>query len=99
MKKLEINGIGQLLSYVNNNYDHNPKLVFEVVEKALDVVVLTFGDLDSKEVFINRVNNHYQFIQGLEDKAEAPQFLTYEPKPKSEFSIKDIIKTQANEVM
>jgi hypothetical protein len=91
-KETNILNIDQLLSYINNNYDHNPKLVIEVVKKALDVMIFTFGDFDSKEVFINKVTKHYQFIQGLEDKAEAPLFLTDEPKPQSEFSIKDITK-------
>jgi hypothetical protein len=55
-------------------------------------MIYTFGDFDSKEVFINKVANHYQFIQGLEDSAEAPLFLTDKPKPRSEFSIKDVAK-------
>jgi len=38
------------------------------------------------------VANHHQFIQGLEDSAEAPLFLTDKPKPRSEFSIKDVAK-------
>ena len=91
-KETNILDIDQLLSYINNNYDHNPKLVIEVVKKALDVMIFTFGDFDSKEVFINKVTNHYQFIQGLEDKADAPLFLTDEVKPQSEFRIKDITK-------
>ena len=90
-KETNILDIDQLLSYINNNYDHNPQLVIEVVKKALDVIIFTFGDFDTK-VFINKVTNHYQFIQGLEDKAESPLFLTDEVKPQSEFSIKDITK-------
>jgi len=64
MKQKETNilNIDQLLSYIKDNYDHNPKQVINVVQKALDVMIFTFGDFDSKEVFINKVTDHYQFI-------------------------------------
>jgi len=94
MKQKETNilNIEQLLSYIEDNYDHHPRQVINIVQKALDVMIYTFGDFDSKEVFINKVANHHQFIQGLEDSAEAPLFLTDKPKPRSEFSIKDVAK-------
>lgn len=81
----------QLIDFINDYYDLNVQLVYKVVQSALNVTIFTFGDAEPKDRFINKVKKHYEFISNLPTGAEAPIFLTNEPKPLSEFSIKDII--------
>ena len=90
MKPQKIESIDQLLEFIDEYYDTEHKsTVLKAVEGYLNVKTMELFK-ESKEVFIQKVINHYDYIKTLPEDAEQPVFLTHNPS--EEFNIKSLVK-------
>lgn len=84
----EINNIDDLLKFINDEYDTNRQIVLDVVQKIFDVVIVSFSN-ETKEQFLNRVDNFYKTFYLENNTNELPRFLM--SKYGDEFNIKHIV--------
>ena len=89
MKPQKIENINELLSFIDEYYYTHMNIVLKAVEGFLNVQTMEFFE-ESKEVFIQKVMDHYDYIKTLPEDAELPIFLTHNPK--EGFNIKNLFK-------
>lgn len=89
MKTQKIKDIDDLVRFIDEYYDTHKSTVLKAVEGYLNVKTMELFK-ESKEVFIQKVINHYDYLKTLPADAEQPIFLTHNPS--NEFEIKDLVK-------
>ena len=89
MKPQKIEDINDLVRFIDEYYYTHKNTILKAVEGFLNVQTMQFFE-ESKEVFIQKVMNHYDYIKTLPEDAELPIFLTHNPK--EGFNIKNLFK-------
>ena len=91
-KEIKIMSYDELKAFISEYFDLNKELVFKVVGASLDCYCWDIFNLLDVNEFLNRVDLHYNFLQGLGPNDEKLLFLLDKPTLKDEFSIKQLMK-------
>lgn len=90
MKPQKIEDINDLVRFIDTYYYTHRQTILKAVEGFLSVKTMELFE-EPKDVFIQKVVNHYDYIKTLPADAELPIFLTHNPK--EEFKVKNLVKT------